>query len=214
MGDNANAGTEDIAAGKTVLSDDGAAGSETPEQKTAAELKAKSDAEVAARAKAADVELKMPEGYRADEAWLGKWKATAKEHGLDSAKAQKLFDLHVEAQLAADKAADAAAAKEQEGWMATLKADEKLGGDKFDGSVATARKAMQKFASPELRKFLQETGLGDHPELVRFAHAVGKAMAEDSTAGTAGTGGNGKPSRVQQIRDFYDNPTSQAMFKE
>jgi hypothetical protein len=134
------------------------------------------------------LEVKFPEGFAADDALVGKFKPLAQELGLDSPKAQKLVDLFVEAQTAAAQKAEAEVERQHKVWTESLKADKEFGGAEFDASVQVARKAMVKFASPELRTFLEETGLGNHPELVRFAYRIGKSIAEDSVAGTTGAG--------------------------
>ena len=36
------------------------------------------------------------------------------------------------------------------------------------------------FATPELKKALNETGFGNHPELVRLFVKIGKSLSEDS----------------------------------
>ncbi|MEC7472463.1 MAG: hypothetical protein VX946_03765 [Pseudomonadota bacterium] len=41
-------------------------------------------------------------------------------------------------------------------------------------------KAIEKFGSPELRQVLNDSGLGNHPELVKFCHRIGKAISDDS----------------------------------
>lgn len=47
---------------------------------------------------------------------------------------------------------------------------------------------MDKFGSPELKQYLNETGLGNHPELVRIFANIGKAMSEDGLV-TGNSGG-------------------------
>ena len=42
-----------------------------------------------------------------------------------------------------------------------------------------AKKAFDQFGTPELKTFLNDTGLGNHPELVRWAFRVGGALSED-----------------------------------
>jgi hypothetical protein len=51
---------------------------------------------------------------------------------------------------------------------------------------------MQQFGTPELKAALEQTGMGNHPELVRLFAKVGKAMGEDSlVAGGKSSGGSG-----------------------
>ena len=62
-----------------------------------------------------------------------------------------------------------------------------------------AQKALDTFASKEFREFLDSTGLGNHPEMVRAFAKVGKLMSEDSFV----TGqGNGSP-KNDLVEAFY-----------
>ncbi len=52
--------------------------------------------------------------------------------------------------------------------------------------ISRAVRAADAFGGPELRQLLEETGLGNHPAIVRTFAAVGKRIAEDiSVVGTA-----------------------------
>jgi hypothetical protein len=46
--------------------------------------------------------------------------------------------------------------------------------------VADALKARERFSTPALRQLLNETGFGNHPEVIKFFAKVGKAMREDA----------------------------------
>lgn len=139
-----------------------------------------------------DIALKFPEGFKADEALLGKVKPLFKELGLKSEQAQKLADTFAAHQLelskSAEKESEKAFADLKAGYLKDLKADKDLGGAKFDATIAAAKKALTKFGTPELTKLLDDTGFGNHPELVRFVARVGGALAEDSVAGAKGNG--------------------------
>lgn len=152
------------------------------------------------------VELKPPEGWQ-DEKALIEFKKAAEESGLDSPKAQRFFDLFA----AREKAeADALAAAQSE-WLQAAKADKEIGGASFDANSLLAKKAMVKFGGESLQTWLQETGLGNHPELIRAFVRIGKAMAEDSIAGK----GNGVTTAANDeqtaLRKLY--PNSPEMFE-
>jgi hypothetical protein len=77
-------------------------------------------------------------------------------------------------------AAQAAAFEQvQTEWVAKAKADPELGGDKFDANLAVAKKAIDRFAAPDFKTYLNETGLGNHPEMLRMLLKVGQAISED-----------------------------------
>lgn len=164
------------------------AGTDKGAAKAEPDAKAKADADAKAKA---DIELKLPEGWKADEAQLGKFKSVAKEHGLNSTQAQAIFDLYAEAQEAASKAAEAEIRAERQGWAKSLREDKDFGGtagEKFDGHIGQAREAYQKLAIPEFRAFLKEYGLESRPEVVKQFLDLAKRDAEDTVAGTNGAG--------------------------
>lgn len=136
-------------------------------------------------APAADIDVKLPEGVAPDTALIDEFKPLAKEMGLDSPKAQKLVDLFVKAQGAQAEKMQAAVTQQQEQWVTAVKADKEFGGPALDANVKVAMRAIDKFGSPELKSLLNQSGLGNHPELVRFAYRIGKAFAEDSVAGSS-----------------------------
>jgi hypothetical protein len=119
--------------------------------------------------------FQLPEGVTADEELLGEFKATAKELGLSQEGAQKLASLQVKA-----------FAKQQEAmattrtqWAEQSKTDKEFGGEALQENLGVAKKALDAFASPDLRKLLNESGLGNHPEVIRHFVRVGKAISED-----------------------------------
>lgn len=138
-------------------------------------------------AKTAPVELqpfKLPEGREADPVLMGEFSSVAKELGLTQDAGQKLIDLYEKAVGAQQAAWDAQAAK----WPEQVKADPDLGGANFDKTKAEVSRVMAKFGTVELRQYLTDTKLGDHPELVRFVAKIGRAMGEDQVGNTSGQG--------------------------
>lgn len=74
-------------------------------------------------------------------------------------------------------------------WADQMKADKELGGDKLDANLAIAKKAMD-LGGPAFVTMLNKTGLGNHPELIRTFHRIGKSLSEDKfvpNGGGAGT---------------------------
>ena len=137
-----------------------------------------------------DFEPKFPEGVEKDDALAGEYKKFAKEQGLDPAKAQAGFEHLVKTRAATvdglkTSAAEAHRQRVTE-WATALKTDKEIGGAQYDQNVAIAMKAVTKFGSPEFVEFLNKTGLGSHPDMVRIMYRVGKAISEDTIAGTAG----------------------------
>lgn len=121
-------------------------------------------------------EFVAPEGQELDANALSVFEPIAKELGLTQEQAQKLVDIYPQIQ---QQQAEAWSKQIAE-WGEQVKADKEIGGDKFNASVGLAQRALDQFGNPELREYLNASGLGNHPALVRFCAKVGKSMAEDS----------------------------------
>ena len=121
-------------------------------------------------------EFKPIEGVNLDPSVVGKFSEVAKELNLPQEAAQKVLD-QVAPAIAAQQQAAIEAASNQ--WVAEVKADKEFGGEKLEANLAVAKKARDAFSTPELRTLLQETRLGNNPEVIRFFYKVGLAMSED-----------------------------------
>lgn len=132
-----------------------------------------------------DLKISLPEGYEADEALMGSLKEAAKKAGIQQGTLQELVDLHIASQQRAQEAAQAAWAETQKGWITQVKNDPVLGGANFQKNLALANRALEKYGTPELTQELRDTGLSNHPGIVRFVMRVGQALGEDSIAGAS-----------------------------
>jgi hypothetical protein len=150
---------------------------DTPAEGTTAPVESEAKADEAATEVTApeSYEFAMPEGVELDEKAAAEFSDIAKELKLPQDQAQKIVDMYakrVQGQVEAHKAL-------VEGWASTVKADKEIGGDKLPESLATARKAVDTFGSPELKSLLNTSGLGNHPEFVKLMYRAGKAISED-----------------------------------
>lgn len=141
-------------------------------------------------------DFQSPEGLTLDGTVLEQFSAAAKEMDLPQDKAQLMLDKM--APVLAQRQAEQIQAVRAE-WADTSRADKEFGGDKLGESLATAKKAMDAFATPELRTLLDESGLGNHPEVIRLFYRTGKAMSEDSLV----TGAPGKGQAQKDPRNLY-----------
>jgi hypothetical protein len=67
-------------------------------------------------------------------------------------------------------------------WLEEAKADPEVGGANWDTSLEAAAKAMDSLGFPKgspLRNYLNESGAGNHVEMIRLMAKVGKAIGED-----------------------------------
>lgn len=140
-------------------------------------------------------EFKAPEGRDFDPDVIAQYSEVAKELNLPQDAAQKIID----------KIAPALAEKQQRvleearnSWAESAKTDKEFGGDKLNDSLAAAKKALDTFGSPELRTLLNESGLGNHPEVIRMMVRAGKAISEDKFVG----GSQGKQEAPKGFNDY------------
>jgi hypothetical protein len=154
-----------------------------------------------------DIEVKFPDGWETDNEALAKFKPLAKDLGLDSAKAQKLVDLFVDATSKAGEARQAKNEATLDGWLKDAKADKDIGGAKWDGTVANVRRVVREFGDDQLRSLFNDTGIGDHPAVLRFLNKLGSRMAEDKFAGSEKPASDDPETALQ--RALYTHPTSQ-----
>lgn len=153
----------------------------TDEQKAEAET-ARLAAEAEAEANKVPDEyedFKAPDGVTLDVETSTEFKALAKELGLSQAKAQQVADLGPKL-MEKWQAKQAEQMSEQVAkWATDTQADKEIGGDKLPENLAVAKKALDTFGSPELKSLLDQSGLGNHPEIIRMLHKAGKAISED-----------------------------------
>lgn len=165
-----------------------------PKAKPAAEVKP--DAKATEAAAKASAELAktyetwkptLPKDMPFDEKGFGDYRKLFAESGLKPEQAQKFVDAFANAELGRLKEVAAGIQKEHAQWQTTLKADKELAGadgKQLDATMRTARTAMQKWATPEFRKLLDDSKLSRHPEMIRLLARAGKGLAEDSTKDT------------------------------
>lgn len=128
----------------------------------------------------------LPEGFELDTSVLDKASPVFKEMGLSKEQAQKFIDLHTEHLQASQQKQTESFEQLKQDWAEAAKNDPEIGGDKFDENVSHARAALSKFGSPELTTLLNDFGVGNNPEVIKFMAKVGRLTAEDSPGGTGG----------------------------
>jgi hypothetical protein len=129
-------------------------------------------------------DFKLPENVPMDEASLNAFSEFAKDAGLNQETAQAMLSKLAPAMQ--ERQAQAQAEIKAQ-WTESTKADKEIGGVQLDQNLKVAMKALKAFGTPELQTLLNESGLGDHPELIRAFYRAGKTISEDSfvPAGTA-----------------------------
>lgn len=125
-------------------------------------------------------EFKLPEGVEIDKDALAHFEPVLKEQKVSPEHAQKLVDAYTKLRQAEAAKHDADWKAQQQKWAEEIKADNTFGGQNFDANVQGAQALMRQFGDPELADYLDRTGLGAYPPLVRFMMKLGRAAAEDT----------------------------------
>lgn len=108
---------------------------------------------------------------------LAKFEGIAREMDMSQAQASKLLETVLPEIDAAQKANQVSAIAS---WAEAAKSDKEFGGDKLNENLAVAKKALDAFGSPELTKMLNDTGLGNHPEIIRAFFRAGQKISSGS----------------------------------
>ena len=129
----------------------------------------------------------------------------AKELDLPQEAAQKVLDKVAPViQAKQAKAVEQARAD----WATESQSDEEFGGENLAANLEIAKSSLKEFGTDALKSLLQESGLGNHPEVIRFMYRAGKATSEDGYVGNS-QGANAKggvPKDFNGIADaLYSN---------
>lgn len=125
-------------------------------------------------------EFKGGEGVELDTEALKEFEPIARELNLTNEQAQKMVDLYgTKIMPMVQKQQAEAWQKQTEGWAEAVKADKEIGGDKLTANLSAAQRALDQFGTQDLKEYLNATGLGNHPDLVKTFVKIGKAMSED-----------------------------------
>jgi hypothetical protein len=136
----------------------------------------KTETKTETKAEGAPEKYEFKDADKMDSKVLEAFSESAKEANLTQEAAQKLLD----------KVAPALQARTQEQvkqvhqqWTEASTNDKEFGGEKLKENLGVARKALDQLGTPELRTFLDASGLGSHPEVIRLLWKAGKAISED-----------------------------------
>lgn len=137
--------------------------------------------------------FKAPEGVELAAPVLDVFQGAARKLNMSQEQAQEF--LNELAPVVAKHNSEAINAIQQKAvkqWHQESQSDKEFGGDQFEANLAVARRAMApEIATPALKKLLNDSGLGNHPEVIRWMFRVGKHLGQDSKhiTGSAQTGG-------------------------
>lgn len=142
--------------------------------------------------------LTMPEGVELDAQLLDAISPKFKELGLTNKQAQSLADSFIAHQQETMKARVEEWSNTVSSWAENAKKDPEIGGSKWDETARLAGGVVSRFGTPELAAYLDETGAGNHPEMIRLMAKIGSVISEDRPAsgGTAAKPAQDQPENI------------------
>ncbi len=132
----------------------------------------------------------LPEGTVIDDRAMAAVTPLAKEMGLSNEGFSKLANVYASEVLpgVVEKYNDdlqREVAAQHAAWgqetVELIKTDPVFKGSQLKDVQQVAAKTLDHFGGDKFRSFLDETGLGNHPDMVRFAYLAGTAISEDTT---------------------------------
>lgn len=163
-----------------------------PEQK--AEAKADESAKQDEKTdKPVEYKFEVGEDSHITKEHLDKIAEYAKERGLSQEAAQKIVDLQAETLKAQRQTLAEEFKKTADGWRNTAQADKEIGGENFNRNVELAKRVVDRFGSEQFKKALNETGFGNHPELLRTFIRIGQRMGDDTLVVPSATSTRSRP---------------------
>jgi hypothetical protein len=146
--------------------------------------------------------LDIPEGFELNEEGLGSFKKFATEElGLSKENAQKMLNRHLESlQTSMGTHTEQLQAVRQE-WAKESMNDKEFGGSALQENLTAAKRTMNSFSNPAVdadgrpvlhtegtmkgqqmtavEVLLNETGYGNHPEIIRVFHRAAQVLSQD-----------------------------------
>ncbi len=148
--------------------------------------------------------LTTPKETPTNAEFLKGFKETVMKGGLLPKQAQAVLDFcFIQEQTAIEAGKKAFQTQTQE----ALKGLKTEWGQGYDKQVGFARAAVKEFGTPEDIAYLNESGMGDNPHLIKMLAKAGALLGEDRIRGDGGSGKFGKtPQETQrEINDIMGN---------
>jgi hypothetical protein len=116
----------------------------------------------------------VPENY--NQSLVDQFRQKAFENGMSTEGARKMAEWYKQIETEQQNNLNKARQQQSDMWIMELKKDFGVG---FDDNIKHARKALDAYTDPTFRKYMDETGLGNHPSLVKAFAKIGRELSED-----------------------------------
>lgn len=131
--------------------------------------------------------VELPEGMELDQELTTEFSGIAKEMGLTQGNADKLMGMGVKLSTKIQEKFEAAIKESQENQLKTYKTmlntDPEIGGANLKQALVDANVAYDKFVSDDAAALLEQTGLNNHPAIVKVFREIGKQLKNDNVRG-------------------------------
>jgi hypothetical protein len=149
--------------------------------------------------------LEAPEGFEITAEAVAIAEPVFKELGLTNEQANKLMPVAAQfaEQVASGILAKGEALKAE--WAREALADPELGGGDpaiYKQNLGIAAKSIETFGTPALRQVLNESGLGNHPEVIRYALKTGQKISDE---GHGYRNEGATPTKADRLALLYPN---------
>ncbi|HEX8577986.1 MAG TPA: hypothetical protein VF655_00140 [Allosphingosinicella sp.] len=164
-------------------------------------------------------EIKPPEGREFDQEVFDLVADDLKGMDLSNEGAQRIVDLYAEKVLPkveermlaqVQEQSQLATAQYRKDWLDAARADPEIGGAKWDESLHLAAKVFDTVGmkvSDPLRVLLEESGLGNHPDFIRYQRRVAQLIGEDRTEAGDGQPGGARTGALSLYSDEFQPKT-------
>ena len=139
------------------------------------------------------------------------YKKQAFELGLTQQQARNLAESYAELESNYTREAQIRQEAQVNEWLSEIKQEF---GAAFDQRVDVARKAVEEFGGAELKHYLNETGLGNHPAMVKAFAKIGKELSESGLAQSEVVAqfGHTPQEAMQRIAELKRDPAFQTAY--
>lgn len=145
--------------------------------------------------------FKLAEGQELDTEAFALAEPVFRKLNLTQENAQSLVDTFGGIMQSLEKRIETERAETVAGWLKTAKADTEIGGAKWAKSIKDAQGIIGRYADNEFKVFLEQTGLTNHPGLIKMLARAGARMSEGTFENAGGGSGMKAEKSLEEI--FY-----------
>lgn len=149
-------------------------------------------------------EFKTPDGQALSAEDQEAFSSVAKDLKLSQEQAQKLFDSAMpQIGKIFEQRSMQSLKQSQALWKKALAADQELGGSNMEQTKLNVGRFLTNYATPEFKQLMANTGLQNHPEIVRVMARIGSALGNDAKFINGQSASSVQ--KTSPLKNLYDN---------